>query len=176
MKSANWKDIAELLGIAAIVASLIFVGLQMRQDQEIAITGSYSSVVESAASLATLMEAHSEIWRNGLDGKELSDVDELKFLAMVEVVEEHFVNMLLRFYRLNIIDPEVVVRDYAYAIYVHPGLRRAFSLDISYRESQAAAFNMPIFEPAFRSQVILTLDELDKMSPEIPAIKQYIFW
>ena len=32
----NWKQTAELVGIAAIVASLIFVGLEMRQDQNIA--------------------------------------------------------------------------------------------------------------------------------------------
>ncbi len=37
MPSRNWKDIAELIGIGAIVASLIFVGLQMQQSQEIAI-------------------------------------------------------------------------------------------------------------------------------------------
>jgi hypothetical protein len=36
LANTNWKDIAELLGIAAIVASLIFVGLQMKQSQQIA--------------------------------------------------------------------------------------------------------------------------------------------
>ena len=36
MKSRNWKDTAELFGIAAIVVSLVFVGFQMRQDQVIA--------------------------------------------------------------------------------------------------------------------------------------------
>jgi len=36
MSSTSWKDTAELIGIAAIVASLVFVGMQMRQDQEIA--------------------------------------------------------------------------------------------------------------------------------------------
>lgn len=41
MKPANWKDIAELIGIAAIVASLIFVGLQMKQSQDIAIASQY---------------------------------------------------------------------------------------------------------------------------------------
>ena len=29
----NWREIAELIGIAAIVASLVFVGMQMRQDR-----------------------------------------------------------------------------------------------------------------------------------------------
>ena len=41
LKSTNWKDIVELVGIAAIVASLIFVGLQMQQSQEIAIAAQY---------------------------------------------------------------------------------------------------------------------------------------
>jgi hypothetical protein len=41
MPSRNWKDIAELIGIGAIVASLIFVGLQMQQSQEIAIGAQY---------------------------------------------------------------------------------------------------------------------------------------
>ena len=36
MNRANWKDIAELVGIAAIVASLVFVGLEMRQQQVLA--------------------------------------------------------------------------------------------------------------------------------------------
>ncbi len=36
MNGKNWKDTAELIGIAAIVASLIFVGFQMKQEQEIA--------------------------------------------------------------------------------------------------------------------------------------------
>ena len=33
LKDTNWKDVAELIGIAAIVASLVFVGMQMRQDR-----------------------------------------------------------------------------------------------------------------------------------------------
>jgi len=33
MNPVNWKDIAELIGVAAIIGSLVFVGLQMRQQQ-----------------------------------------------------------------------------------------------------------------------------------------------
>ncbi len=43
MKTASWKDIAELFGIAAIVASLIFVGLQMKQTKEIALSTAYQA-------------------------------------------------------------------------------------------------------------------------------------
>ena len=41
MKKMNWKDIAESVGIAAIVASLIFVGMQLRQSQEFAVADQY---------------------------------------------------------------------------------------------------------------------------------------
>ena len=37
MRGFNRKDFVEIIGTAAIVASLIFVGLQMRQAQNIAI-------------------------------------------------------------------------------------------------------------------------------------------
>ena len=36
MKNANWKNIIEVFGISAIVGSLIFVGLELRQAQQIA--------------------------------------------------------------------------------------------------------------------------------------------
>ena len=41
MKLTNWKEFAELIGIAAIVASLVFVGLQLKQSQEIALAAQY---------------------------------------------------------------------------------------------------------------------------------------
>ena len=34
MTKFNWKDIAELVGVAAIVASLLFVGMQLKQTQQ----------------------------------------------------------------------------------------------------------------------------------------------
>ena len=47
MKTTDWKDIAELVGIAAIVGSLIFVGLQMKQSQDIAIAAQYQARTEA---------------------------------------------------------------------------------------------------------------------------------
>ena len=47
MKPTNWKDTAELIGIAAIVASLIFVGLQLKQSHDIAISNQYQARLDS---------------------------------------------------------------------------------------------------------------------------------
>ena len=43
MDLKKWKDIADLVGLAAIVASLIFVGLQMRQSHDIALASHYQA-------------------------------------------------------------------------------------------------------------------------------------
>lgn len=51
MEFRVWNEIAELVGIAAIVASLVFVGLQMRQDHVIARSELGAGSFESLASL-----------------------------------------------------------------------------------------------------------------------------
>jgi len=51
MNSTNWKDIAELVGITAIVASLVFVGLELRQSHQIAIAAEYQERVATVVDI-----------------------------------------------------------------------------------------------------------------------------
>ncbi len=51
MQKTGWKDIAELFGIAAIVASLLFVGLQMKQSQQIALSAIYQARSDSSMAI-----------------------------------------------------------------------------------------------------------------------------
>ena len=51
MKFEDWKDTAELIGIVAIVASLVFVGLQLRQSHEIALATQYQARAEATLNL-----------------------------------------------------------------------------------------------------------------------------
>lgn len=43
MKSNKWRDWLEVVGIFSVVASLIFVGLQMRQAHEISLSQAYQA-------------------------------------------------------------------------------------------------------------------------------------
>ena len=175
MKEKNWKDIVELVGIAAIVGSLIFVGLQVRQDQQIAIAATFSTAIEATSNLATLIEADAETWKKGLDGGELSAADEIKFLAMVAAVEAYQLNMYIRFDRLEIGDPERTYRNYAYAIYLHPGLRKAFLTRADFQVARDESFGTTsprLFQPRIASY----LDHLDRNPPGIPSEKTYVFW
>ena len=51
MKSSSWKDYAEIIGIVAIVASLIFVGLQMKQSHQIALSAIYQARSDSSMAI-----------------------------------------------------------------------------------------------------------------------------
>ena len=47
LKPIDWRTSAELVGLAAIVVSLIFVGLELRQSQKIALAAQYQARTES---------------------------------------------------------------------------------------------------------------------------------
>ncbi len=52
MGSINSRSVAEMIGIGAIVASLIFVGLQLQLSQEIALAAQYQNRTEAVQGLA----------------------------------------------------------------------------------------------------------------------------
>ena len=86
MKISNWKETAELIGIAAIVASLIFVGLQMRQAAEIAraelVSGNLASEIEASA----VYIENADIWRRGNAGEDLDANESVIFQGFGEPV------------------------------------------------------------------------------------------
>jgi len=177
MKNATWKDVAELVGIAAIVASLVFVGLQMQQQQEIAITETRSSVTQSIGDLAMMIEAAPDVWRKGLDGDELSQDESIVFYAMAEAAESHIFNMFLRFGRLGISEPEVHAENYAYALYVYPGLKESYIQENEYVIGRRSALQRTqAADNRFRSLVLENLMNLESARPPKPTHRSYVFW
>lgn len=82
MKSANWKDFAELIGIAAIVASLIFVGLEMRQTRVIATAAAYQARTDSEVNMVLMFDATyglREIIRKSRAGEPLNSVEQMNW-------------------------------------------------------------------------------------------------
>lgn len=87
----NTKQIAEFLGIAAVVASLIFVGMQLRLDGRVAMAEQYATRAESTkADARTKMESEEYLameakrWASGIRpvwwSEELAELaEELEF-------------------------------------------------------------------------------------------------
>lgn len=76
MQFAKWKDIAELVGLVAIVASLVFVGLQLRQSQEIALSQTHSE--RSGAVIGQIMSvAENPYYLSALAKRAAGNPDEV---------------------------------------------------------------------------------------------------
>ena len=76
LKSASWKDIAEFVGIAAIVASLIFVGIELQQSREIAIADIYqqrTAMIIDANTIQLTSDSVQHVLRKYRAGDPLSD-------------------------------------------------------------------------------------------------------
>ena len=176
MDSAKLNDWMQVVGIFALVASLIFVGMQMQQDRTLAGVEALSSRADNAVALADLIGNNKVVWVGGLNGDELSETDHAAFQAMVEAVEKHFVAYWVR---LGSIGggrlANDVVGDYAFAIYSHTGFRRAWTKQNEYRQIRNNALGVIPASP-FGDRVNSALAQLDKDAPPLPAENHYIFW
>ena len=83
MKSIGGKDIAEFVGITAIVGSLIFVGLQLKQSQEIAIAETFLSILSSEIEATTGINENAETWAKANSGAELSAAESVIFANII---------------------------------------------------------------------------------------------
>ena len=107
------KDVAEFVGITAIVASLIFVGLQMRQMGAIARSEMYGNDLANSLAVNSAIAAHSNVWARGSRGEDFDPVDAEIFCRQVigmadqayyEVLEDRLLGLDESEVDLDIID------------------------------------------------------------------------
>jgi hypothetical protein len=173
MKRISWKDSAELIGNAAIVASLIFVGLQLKQDRELVNAEVTTAVIGSIPDLVELINSNPEVWMRGLDGEELSPPNEMAFGWMTRILYHH-----LRFRRSRIQvwggSGKIAIQDYAFYMYQYPGLKRAFdeySAQIELRENALGQTSVT----SYRILVHSAYEDLIERAPPVPP-KDYILF
>jgi len=134
MKPENWKGAAELVGIGAIVASLIFVGLELRQSRVIALS---EIRVMNEANVIAVNDAFIEdadIWTRGNSGEELTAADQEIFNRLVLHANDRAYHLVQWFDYMELDD---AMRDQAVALfaaflYEHPEAREVWA----HREQQ----------------------------------------
>ena len=173
LKKADWKSTAELVGLAAIVASLIFVGLQMRQDQEIAEAQAYNDASAVLIELNQFIHKKKEVGEKGLDGAELSLADELTFHVLCRTIYLRQIASWERAKRLDAGNPDFYAQSYAYDIHVYPGMRRFFDQVIESLEERRRPFGRTRGDDTFTSAVEASLAVLDRHPPPPPKTKSY---
>ena len=84
MKFKEWNEIAELVGIAAIVGSLLFVGLQMKQTQSIAESERFEITIGNRVEIRNAINEHADIWIRGNAGAELDPGDAVIYENLIQ--------------------------------------------------------------------------------------------
>ena len=77
MNREYWKNWLEGIGIVAIVASLIFVGLQLRQADDIAFAELSEATAMRGIEMSALIADHADVWRKACLGEELSSAEHI---------------------------------------------------------------------------------------------------
>ncbi len=124
MKPTELNDWLQVVGLFGVIASLIFVGLQLKQDRRIALAEVMSAASESSKYWAELVNDNADVWTKGLHGDELSDVETHRFNALADAF---FLRWQAAWTRAHQLEPALktrFAREAATHIHQNPGLRR----------------------------------------------------
>ena len=161
MTNKNWKEIAELVGIAAIVASIVFLAMQIRQSQDIAVNERSYLSLESRLELNLAITDHARIWNAGNAGDDLDDVERTVYGKLIE--NQHWVSWSgwrsADQYDLNTAR-DLAIADFAAFLHKNPGALDTWREYLSNREPVRHALVSSYDENQFQRAVEDKLAEL----------------
>jgi hypothetical protein len=88
MDSAKLNDWLQIIGMLGIIASLVFVGLQVNQTQRVGEGEEIASFVELSTNMRTLFIEHADVWRKACAGEELSAEGQTKAAMLYKAYTE----------------------------------------------------------------------------------------
>ena len=175
MNRTNWKDGAEIIGVIAIVLSLIFVGLQIKQSREIALAAQYQARASTWIGVLTAyVQSDVALRVQGTRVPNLplpAGINQVKWKELLErtPVEEIGYQHLSAFIFLRAVDNNYFqyqsgfLEPEAWFTY-RKGLAESLGREMSYvrllyfREKDSQ-------RPAFRAEIERILAEIDGTSP-----------
>ena len=164
MKSRDWKDGAELIGIAAIVASLIFVGLQMKQAQEIANAERRMMRNANQIEVNNAISEHAEIWVRGLSDQELNETEAVIFKNLLSNRDAFvFANWRAAQGLGSGVGATSRVANYSVFLYENPGARRVWESRREYYDKNESLLMPGVNVGADWQQLVVgNLNKLDQ--------------
>ena len=91
MKRIDWKEKLELIGIFSILASLIFVAMQLKQEEDLLQLEMRNYMVDTSVAVNDSIIEHADVWNRGNAGKELDSVESAVYkLLLTNFNDWHF--------------------------------------------------------------------------------------
>jgi hypothetical protein len=169
--ASKWKDIAELIGITAIVLSLVFVGLQLRQSQLIAQSDIALQELESTIEAHGQINDYVDVWVSGLAGKKLSDRNAVIFDNLLVNVNDVTWSSASNYTLLgDEFRTRILISHFAGFLHQNPGARRVWEVCEnrlkSFRQAVVEEFTEGRDEFDYTGMVIETLEKLDQVAKQ----------
>lgn len=128
MKLFTWREIAEVIGITAIVASLVFVGLEMRQSRDIAIGEGNLANAAVQIERNNAISEYSDIWSRGNAGEPLSSNEVVIFQNLVKNTEIHAFMEAMRLLRVDFDEAaDRVTAEFSLFLFQNPLARQVWT-------------------------------------------------
>lgn len=165
MKNFDWKRSAELVGITAIVVSLIFLGLQLKQTQDIAVSEINASHHASLVEINNGIADHADVWFRGNLGLDLDQAEMVVYQSLLDNLgEQHRIQW--RHDRLFGTGSGGNTEEQEFAIFLHrnPGAREVWSASRDRNYASLRRINPEFESRLFSSLVIDALKILDEKS------------
>lgn len=168
MDSQKLHDWLQIIGITAVVASLIFVGLQIKQSDDIALADVLGNTAARAIDERALIAAHAETWHKACVGEQLT-ASESTIAANIyfNYVQSNF-NSWIRLQETGIggTGNGFLIDAYAANIHRYPGFRQ-MALSFEDWSKLGARFESSAAKD-YRTAVLERVRELEELEP-IPS-------
>lgn len=161
MRKGNWKDIAELIGTAAIVISLIFVGIQLKQSQDVVLSEMDVAINAVGVDITATIGDHAAVWIRGNSGEELDEAERAYYNRLIADIRWRYqasYRRNLRFGREEAARINVAV--FATFLHSNPGARQAWSSRSDSLSRHFRILGIPYDGNSFDRAVMADLDTL----------------
>jgi hypothetical protein len=164
MQKTNWKYFAELVGIAAIVASLIFVGAELRQSRAIAIGEGNLANAEIQIESNNAISEHSAVWIRGNSGEELGESDTL---ILDNLVRNKAIHAFMEYARLDQLEFDVAADEinvvFSVFLFENPGARESWNRSEAFLSEH---FSVSSTHRRWRERIHANLSGLDEATAD----------
>jgi len=163
MNSEKLRDWLQLVGMAAVVFSLVFVGLQIRQSDEIALVELTDNAAVRLLELHTLRASHADVWQKACLGGDLSSAERVIASSIYFSYLQNNWNSWLRKtvtgYGLG--QANYLTDTVAANIHRYPGLKK-IALSYSSWRTNNSEFD-DVYAPMYQEAILSRLAELKEL-------------
>ena len=126
MKPISWKEAAELTGIFAILASLIFVALQLQQEEKLLQSEMRAAMVSNFVAVNNSIIENADIWVRGNKGEKLDQAESAIHAKLVANMNDHMFQLHQTFLVTEPESEEQVLAMFAGFLLDNPGAYQAW--------------------------------------------------